>query len=172
MLSSSASVQGFFSVPLKSLFILQYQCKEFTLSEPLLDQTSPGRLPPWSFIQTHSNNDGDPNQYVLDSVLSGWFAWLHLLLVPDSMQKILIYFLIVLSLCCCKRAFSSCREQGLLPSNGVQASRCHGFFCCPAQALAVQASVVMALRLSCSAACGIFPGQELNWCPLHCKADS
>ena len=33
-------------------------------------------------------------------------------------------------------------------------------------------SVVGAHRLSCSAACGIFPDQGLNWCPLHCKADS
>ena len=24
----------------------------------------------------------------------------------------------------------------------------------------------------CSATCGIFPGQGLNHCPLHCKVDS
>ena len=45
-----------------------------------------------------------------------------------------------------------------------------------------QASVVVALGLwstgsvvvvlNCSAACGIFPDQGLNPCPLHCKADS
>ena len=29
-------------------------------------------------------------------------------------------------------------------------------------------SVVMVHRLSCSRACGIFPDQELNPCPLHC----
>ena len=33
-------------------------------------------------------------------------------------------------------------------------------------------SVVMALWLSCPAACGIFSDQESNPCPLHCKADS
>ena len=33
-------------------------------------------------------------------------------------------------------------------------------------------SVVVALRLSCHMACGIFPHQELNRCSLHCKADS
>ena len=27
------------------------------------------------------------------------------------------------------------------------------------------------VKFSCSA-CGIFPDQGLNWCPLHCKADS
>ena len=33
-------------------------------------------------------------------------------------------------------------------------------------------SVVVAHRPSCSAACGIFPDQGLNPCPLHWQADS
>ena len=33
-------------------------------------------------------------------------------------------------------------------------------------------SVVVVHRLSCSAACEIFPDQELNPCPLHWQADS
>ena len=33
-------------------------------------------------------------------------------------------------------------------------------------------SVVVVHRLSCSAACGIFPDQESNLCPLHWQADS
>ena len=33
-------------------------------------------------------------------------------------------------------------------------------------------SVVVAHGLSCSAACGIFPDQGLNPCPLHWQADS
>ena len=33
-------------------------------------------------------------------------------------------------------------------------------------------SVVVAHGLSCSAACGIFPDQDLNPCPLHWQADS
>ena len=33
-------------------------------------------------------------------------------------------------------------------------------------------SVVVARRLSCSAACGIFPDQGSNPCPLHWQADS
>ena len=32
-------------------------------------------------------------------------------------------------------------------------------------------SVVVVHGLSCSAACGIFPDQGLNPCPLHCQAD-
>ena len=35
----------------------------------------------------------------------------------------------------------------------------------------VQASVFELPRFSCSAACGIFPDQGSNQCPLHCKAD-
>ena len=33
------------------------------------------------------------------------------------------------------RAFSSCRERGLLSSCGARASRCSGFSCCPAWAI-------------------------------------
>ena len=33
-------------------------------------------------------------------------------------------------------------------------------------------SVVVAHGLSCSAACGIFPDQGSNLCPLHWQADS
>ena len=33
-------------------------------------------------------------------------------------------------------------------------------------------SLVVVQRLSCFAACGIFPDQGSNQCPLHCKADS
>ena len=71
----------------------------------------------------------------------------------------------------CARAFSSCGKQGplfiavrgpltvvasLLGSTG---SRRTG-------------SVVVAHGPSCSTACGIFPDQGLNPCPLHWQADS
>ena len=69
-------------------------------------------------------------------------------------------------------AFSSCRESGLLSSCRVWVSCCSGFFCCGARALGVQASVIVVNRLSCPTACGIFQDQGLNYCPLHCKADS
>ena len=38
--------------------------------------------------------------------------------------------------------------------------------------LGAQASVVVAHRLSCSAACGIFPDQGSNLCALHWQVDS
>ena len=79
-------------------------------------------------------------------------------------------FLAMLGLRFCARAFSSCGKWGplfiavcrllsrplLLRSTG---SRHAG-------------SVVVAHGPSCSAACGIFPDQGLNPCPLHWQADS
>ena len=67
-----------------------------------------------------------------------------------------IYLLLAaLGLHCFARAFSSCGERALLfvAVRGlliVMASRC------AAQASGVQASLVVAHRLTCSAACGIF----------------
>ena len=43
---------------------------------------------------------------------------------------------------------------------------------CGAWALGARASVVVAHGFSCSVACGIFPDQGLNPCPLHWQADS
>ena len=79
-------------------------------------------------------------------------------------------FMAVLGLCFCARASSSCGKWGplfiavrgplsrplLLRSTG---SRCPG-------------SVIVAHGPNCSAACGIFPDQGSNPCPLHWWADS
>ena len=69
--------------------------------------------------------------------------------------------LVALRLCCCKQAFFSGGEWGLLSSCGVQTS-CSGFSCCGAQALGSQASAVVAQGLSCSVGCGIFLDQGSN----------
>ena len=69
-------------------------------------------------------------------------------------------------------AFSSCSEWGLLSSCSVPASHCCGFSCYGAPAQGVQASANVAHGLSCCMACGMFPAQGLNLCPLHCKVDS
>ena len=74
---------------------------------------------------------------------------------------------------------------------GAWASHCGGFSCCGAQAPGARAqqlwrvgsvvvarglqsagSAVVEHRLSCSVACGIFPHQGSNPCPLHWQADS
>ena len=46
-----------------------------------------------------------------------------------------------------------------------------GFSCCGAQAVGMRASGVAACRLHCLAACGIFPNQGQNLCPLDWQAD-
>ena len=46
-----------------------------------------------------------------------------------------------------------------------------GFSSCGSRALE-RRLIVVVLQLSCSAACGIFPDQDSNPCPLHWQADS
>ena len=85
----------------------------------------------------------------------------------------------MLSLHCCTRAFSSCGNQGRLSSCGAWASlreaqdlgrwasvvAARRLSSCGSWALGCADSVVMTHRLSCSAACGIFPDQGSNPCP-------
>ena len=76
--------------------------------------------------------------------------------------KILVYlFLAVLGLCCCRQAFSSCGARPSCDGSSARGtvSRCTG-------------SVVVALRLSCSEACGIFLDQGSNLCLLHWQVAS
>jgi len=86
-------------------------------------------------------------------------------------KKNFYYFLAALGFRCYTRAFSSCREEGLLSRCGAGASYCGGFSC-DARPLGAWASVVVAHGLSCPMACGIFPDQGSNPYPLHYKADS
>ena len=70
--------------------------------------------------------------------------------------------------------------RGLPPivaSGGHSSSRCAGLS--PSRPLLLRStgsrhagSVIVAHGPSCSAACGIFPDQGLNPCPLHWQADS
>ena len=72
-------------------------------------------------------------------------------------------FLGALGLCCYEQAFSSC---------GMQTSPCGGFSSCGAWVLGCAGSIVVAHRVSCPTACGIFLDQGLNSCPLHWQGDS
>ena len=47
-----------------------------------------------------------------------------------------------------------------------------GFSCYGTQAVGAQASVAVVRGTVCSGACGIFPGQGMNLCPLHWQMDS
>ena len=97
-----------------------------------------------------------------------------------------IFFLAVLGLHCCMRAFSSCGERGplfvavhgllievasLVSGHGLQAHGLqqlwHTGSVVVARGLQSTGSVVVVHGLSCSAACGIFPDQGSNPCPLH-----
>ena len=88
---------------------------------------------------------------------------------------LIIYLFIYLWLCW---VFVSVR--GLSPaaaSGGHSSSRCAGLS--PSRPLLLRStgsrragSEVVAHGLSCSAACGIFPDQGSNPCPLHWQADS
>ena len=80
-------------------------------------------------------------------------------------NKFIYLFLAVLGLRCCTWAFSSCGEQGLLLVAVCGLLIVVAFLV--AWALGAQASVVVAHGLSCSAACGTFPDQGSNPCPLH-----
>ena len=59
------------------------------------------------------------------------------------------------------RLFSSCSEQGSTLCCIVQTSHCGGFSYCSCQSLGI-GSIVVAYKLSCSVACGIFPHQGSN----------
>ena len=91
-------------------------------------------------------------------------------------------FVITLSLCwvfVAAQAFSRCSKQGLLELWGpcfswpwlllLQSTGSRVF---RLQQLQFQGSVAAAYQLSCSRACGIFPDQGLNLCPLHWQVDS
>ena len=99
--------------------------------------------------------------------------------------------MVVLGHCCCAQAFSSCGERGLLFVAVCGLLIAVASLCCRAWALGAWASVVVpcglsssssrALEhrlsscgagLSCSEACGIFPDQGSNPCPLHWQVDS
>ena len=102
----------------------------------------------------------------LSSFVSYFKIFIHLFI-----YTFIYLFLAALGLHCCARAFSSCGERGLL-FGAVRGLLIAVASYCGARALGARASVVVAHGLSCSLACGIFPDQGLNPCPLHRQADS
>ena len=83
------------------------------------------------------------------------------------LNYLFIYFMAVLGLRFCARAFSSCWQVGATLHCGARASHYRGLSCCGAQAPDAQAQQLWLTGPSCSAACGIFPDQGSNLCPLH-----
>ena len=70
-----------------------------------------------------------------------------------------------LGLGCRPQAFVSCGERRWASHAAASLITAH-------RPQGVQASGGVVLRLSCPVACGIFPDQRLNPCPLHWQADS
>ena len=87
----------------------------------------------------------------------------------------LLYLYIYL---CLWWVFAALHGLSLVVENGgCSLAGCTGFslwcsFCGGARALCVQASAAVALGLSYSLACEIFPDQGLDLCPLNWQADS
>ena len=101
------------------------------------------------------------------------------------------FFLAALGLCCCTWAFSSCGKRGLLfvvvrrlliavaslvvehrlQVHGLQ-QLWHVRSVVVARGLQSTGSVVVTHGLSCSTACGIFPDQDSNPCPLNWQEGS
>ena len=92
--------------------------------------------------------------------------------MKNSCLDLKIFFMTMQGLHWCTWTSSSCGEQRLLSSCGAQASHCSGFSCCSAWAIGHAGSVVMAHKLSCPMACGIFLDQGSTLCPLHWQMDS
>ena len=139
----------------------------------LTPQLPSGSLPPLASCKAASSAIGAARSAVLSP------AFFSALCSPSESISFcfIILFLAVLGLCCCtwtscsKRSCSPAVERRLLSalvSLGFGAgSRVQG-----PQQLQHEGSAVVAHGLSCSEACGIFPGQGLNSCPLHWQADS
>ena len=89
-------------------------------------------------------------------------------------KKHLFFILAVLGPHCCAWAPSSCSEQELLiaAASAQSAGPGHRRSAVAARRPQSAASVVVVHGLGCPSACGIFPGQGLNPCPLHWQSDS
>ena len=83
-----------------------------------------------------------------------------------------VFFMAVLGLRFCARAFSSCgkRQAGTTLHRGAQASHYRGLYLWSTGSRRT-GSVIVAHGPSCSTARGIFPDQGSNPCPLHWQAD-
>ena len=100
-----------------------------------------------------------------------WFSFFY------NFKKLFIYLFIFIYLWLCW-VFVSVRGLSLVAaSGGHSSSRCAGLslswpLLLRSTGSRRAGSVIVAHGPSCSAACGIFPGQGSNPCPLHWQADS
>ena len=111
----------------------------------------------------HSSTSGLLAAVIIATIISAIMVMMIMIFLKD----LFIYsFLVAKGLHYCPWEFSSCSEQGLFFTFHAQDSYCNGFSCCRAKTLELWLS-------GCGTqACGIFPDQGLNQCPLHWQADS
>ena len=109
------------------------------------------------------------------------FVFLSREIVPVSTGQHYIHITLfhMLSKSCCFQAFTIKKKKFIYLFLAVLGFRCGarsspggGISCCGARAPGARASVVVAHRLSCSGACGIFPEQGPNPCPLRWQVHS
>ena len=92
--------------------------------------------------------------------MQAFFFWLHWVFVAALGLLFTVVCGLLIAVSC------------LIVDCGVWASHLSVFSYCGAQAVESPGSVVAVYGLCCSAACGIFPDQGSNPCPLHWQADS
>ena len=115
------------------------------------------------------------NDTILTSVR--WYLIVVLICISLNLFFFLIYYLFIIYFWLCW-VFVSVRGLSLVAaSGGHSSSRCAGLSLSRPLLLRSRGSrragsVVVAHGPSCSAACGIFPDQGSNPCPLHLQADS
>ena len=151
-------------------------------------------MPPWlnghEFEQTPGDGE-EQGRLVCPWVTKSraWLSdWTTTLPMPREMQALFLFFFFNESFSLCVLAalglgyrvqsFSSCSEWGQL-FRGTRASHCSGFSLQSTgfsswspRALEPLASVVVVHGLSRSSACGLFPKQGSNPCPLCWQAES
>ena len=102
----------------------------------------------------------------------------HIFFIHSSVDGHLILFIYLCIYLWLRWVFVSVRGLSLVAaSGGPSSSRCAGLSLSRPLLLWSTSSrhagsVIVAHRPSCSVACGIFPGQGSNPCPLHWQADS
>ena len=131
----------------------------------------------YTYISIHSFSDSFPVYVIAE-------YWVEFPVLYNRFFYLFIYVFMYVCMYVCMYLFIYLFMAALGLRCCVRASNCGGFSCCGALALRAWASVVVARGLQsagsvvvvhglhCSVACGIFPDQGSNLCPLHWQADS
>ena len=148
----------------------------------------------WTYTDSTKRNLNHPSLWKTSDNCAAWLI-LDVFLVDSrififsNLVKVLFWIVYYWLIFYCAgslllpRLFSSCSEQGLLPTCGARASHWGGFSCCRAQTLEQRGFRIVTLALehrlsgvvhglSCPVACGVFLDQGLNLCLLLWQADS